>query len=147
MNRLLFSIYLLLIMTMSTEAKIKAADEPKEQSPEELYQDLFISLLSTEIDKPIMDYYTKTLTYLPMVYPYEVHVEEAKRLGGYRSFEFLVTLQVTPVVGPHIAVGEDRLTLYISGDGQVQQRKFEHIKSYELPEHWQHIKKNRTDWD
>lgn len=147
MNRLLLIISMLLIMTMTTETKIKAADKPSEQSREELYQDLFISLLSTEIEKPITDYYKKTLTYLPMVYPYEVYVEEAKRIGGDRSFEFLVTLQATPVVGPHIAVGKDRLTLYISGDGQVQQRKLEHIKSYELPEHWQHIKKNQTDWD
>lgn len=147
MNRLLFSISLLLIMTMSVETKIEAAGEPPERSREELYQDLFVSLLSTDIEKPIHDYYKKTLTYLPMVYPYEVHVEEAKRIGGYRSFEFLVTLQVTPVVGPHIAVGEERLAFYISGDGQVQQREFEHVKSYELPEHWQHIKKNQTDWD
>jgi len=63
-----------------------------------------------------------------------------ERIGEYRSFEFSITIEVTPVVGPHIEVGKDHLTFYIT-PSTVKLRKFEHIETYELPPNWQHIKK------
>jgi hypothetical protein len=69
--------------------------------------DIFVSLLSPHIEKAISEYYIKELNYLPSVYPYQVCIEKAERIGEYRSFEFLVTMTVLPVVGPHIAVGLD----------------------------------------
>ncbi|ALC80472.1 MULTISPECIES: DUF3888 domain-containing protein [Bacillus] len=112
---------------------------PPMNSREELYQDIFVSLLSVEIDKAVNEYYKKVLNYSPMVYPYQVYIEKAERIGEYRRFEFTVIIKVTPVVGPHIQVGLDRLTLYINGSGRVNLKKYEHLRDYELPEHWQHI--------
>ena len=66
-----------------------------------------------------------------------------ERIGEYRSFEFLITIEVTPVVGPHIEVGKDHLTFYIT-PSTVKLRKFEHIETYELPPNWQHIKKGES---
>ncbi|MBH0158636.1 DUF3888 domain-containing protein [Fictibacillus sp. 5RED26] len=121
----------------------EAVPKPPEGSREELYQDLFITLLSPYIDQPINKYYSKIINITPMVYPYDVDIISAKRMFEGRSFLFLVTLEVTPVVGPHISVGKDRLTFKIvSGEGVGQQTKliqFNHLETYELPPNWKHI--------
>lgn len=136
----------LILVTITTSYAFKYEAEtrytPPQKSREELYQDIFISLLSPQIDKAINEYYQNFLTSLPTVYPYDVYVEKAERIGEYRSFEFTVIIKVHPVVGPHIDVGLDRLTFYIDGSGNMKLRKFEHIRDYELPDHWKHILKN-----
>ncbi|MBM6619546.1 DUF3888 domain-containing protein [Bacillus suaedaesalsae] len=66
-------------------------------------------------------------------------MEKVERIGEYLSFEFTVIMNVLPVVGPHVQIGLDRLTFYISGSGEVKLTKYEHIKDYELPENWKHI--------
>ncbi len=114
---------------------------PPEKSREELYQDIFISLMMPKIDERVAKYYKNVLTKAPMVYPYMVYIEKAERIGEYRSFEFMLTVKVYPVVGPHIEVGQDRLKIYVSGGGKVEIKQYEHIKDYELPDHWKNIKK------
>lgn len=116
--------------------------KPPEQSKEELYQDIFVSLLMPYIQKQIDNYYTKILTTSPVVYPYLIYVLKAERIGNYRSFDFLVKLKVNPVVGPHISVGIDYLTFRIGGSGGIELKKFEHIKTEELPANWKHIIRN-----
>ncbi|MEJ8546514.1 DUF3888 domain-containing protein [Brevibacillus borstelensis] len=116
---------------------------PPEQSKEELYQDIFVSLLMPHIEKAVDNYYKDFLTESPTVYPYFVDVLTAERIQGYRSFDFLVKLKVVPVVGPHIGVGIDHLTFRIGGTGTVEMTKFQHIKTFELPAHWKRIMKYR----
>ncbi|MNN88944.1 hypothetical protein D3C81_2066920 [compost metagenome] len=78
----------------------------------------------------------------PLVYPYFVKVVDSIRINGFRGFNLSITLDVTPVVGPHISVGEDRLTFQISVGPEVKLVNYTHLKSYELPPHWQNIVKN-----
>ena len=108
---------------------------PPEQSREELYQDIFLSLLTPQVDEVIGDFYKKEagLTCVT-VYPYQTVVERVERIGAYRSFVFEVTLRVNPVVGAHIPVGEDRLHFEIGGSGDVKLLQHQHIQSIELPE-------------
>lgn len=113
--------------------------KPPEQSREELYQDIFISLLVPYIQKEVDKYYSKYLTDTPMVAPYGVYVLSAERPNGYRSFVFKLKLQVNSYTGPHIGVGLDYITLTVEGTGDVKVEKFEHIKSYELPPNYQDI--------
>jgi Protein of unknown function (DUF3888) len=138
---LFLPVFIVININMYTLAE--AVPKPPEGSREELYQDLFITLLSPYIDQPINKYYSKIINITPMVYPYDVDIISAKRVLEGRSFLFLVTLEVTPVVGPHISVGKDRLTFKIgSGEGVGQQAKliqFNHLETYELPPNWQHI--------
>jgi hypothetical protein len=110
-----------------------------EQSREELYQDVFMSLLLPYIQKEVDKYYLKYLIAPPMVYPYSVYVMSAERSGGYRSFLFDLKLQVNSYIGPHNNVGLDYMTVTVGGAGDVEIKKFEHIKSYELPPDYQHI--------
>lgn len=113
--------------------------KPPEQSREELYQDIFISLLVPYIQKEVDKYYSKYLTDTPIVAPYSVYVLSAERPNGYRTFVFKLKLRVISYIGPHLGVGLDNITATVDGTGDVKIEKFEHIKSYELPPNYQDI--------
>lgn len=132
---------LMIINPFATHAE--TINQPPSPSKELLYQDVFISLLMPHIQRPINHYYSKLLTETPVVYPYFVDVVEVERLQGYRSFDFMVRLKVDSVVGPHISVGTDLLTFRLDSSGKVKLVKFEHIKTYELPNNWKHILKKQ----
>ncbi len=107
---------------------------PPEKSTEELYHDLFISLLSDDIQKHVNEYYSILLKDDPLVYPYEVYIKQAKRTQGYRSFRFTVVMEVTPVIGAHNSVGKDELTYDIQ-PGHAKLIKYKHLETYEIPPH------------
>ncbi|HET7577768.1 MAG TPA: DUF3888 domain-containing protein [Bacillales bacterium] len=113
--------------------------QPK-PSTELLYSDIFVSMLLPKIQKRVNQYYSKIFTEAPVVYPYYVFVENAKRIHGFRSFVFEVTFKVIPVVGPHIDVGVDRLVFEIS-TGNIGLKDFDHLKTEKLPPNWQYILK------
>lgn len=115
--------------------------QPAEKSKEELMMDLFLSLLLPDIQKAVSHYYADFLTESPLVYPYQIKILNMERTNGYRGFMFSVTVEVTPVVGPHIPVGKDQLTFSIGAGSGVSLKSFKHIKTYELPPNWQDIKK------
>ncbi|MBO8173017.1 MAG: DUF3888 domain-containing protein [Bacillaceae bacterium] len=121
----------LVVLTFLFPAQAEPAKPPPE-STEELYHDLFITLLHPHIKQAVAAYYTKAGKRVPMVYPYMVELIEAERILGYRSFLFRVTLDVTSVVGPHHPVGRDRLTFKI-GTGRIQLEQFKHLESYDPP--------------
>lgn len=108
-------------------------DKPPKRSTEELYQDIFVSLLSPYIDKAVEDYYGKPYT----IAPYQTEVLSAERPNGYRTFAFRIQLKVLPYTGPHLYVGEDHITILVVYGPKIKVEKFEHIKSYELPPHYQ----------
>ncbi|MGP4106296.1 DUF3888 domain-containing protein [Virgibacillus sp. L01] len=84
--------YLLLTFALTysihTSYNIEVLPVPPEESREELYHDLFITLLLPYIDKGVEDYYSELLTDSPIDYPYMVKVVSAERNYGYRSFRF-----------------------------------------------------------
>lgn len=139
-NTTIFSI-LLLINTIPAHAELNEY-QPAEKSEEELMIDLFLSMLTPNIDQAVSGYYTDFLTESPLVHPYQISILSMERIKGYRSFEFTVTIEVIPVVGPHISVGKDRLTFYIS-PGKVNLEQFKHIETHQLPPNWQHIIKKK----
>ncbi|MGM0901605.1 MAG: DUF3888 domain-containing protein [Bacillota bacterium] len=107
-----------------------------------LYLDMLMTLLGPEIDGKVNDYYSKIINVEPTVYPYQIEVIKAERIGEDRTFHFLLVLDVAPVVGPHIQVGKDRLTFELApGINQSQYKlvKFEHLETFEPPTHWKHI--------
>jgi hypothetical protein len=113
--------------------------KPPEQSREELYQDIFMSLLLPYIQNEVDKYYSKYLIDTPMVAPYTVYVLSADRPNGYRSFVFNLKLRVDSYIGPHIDVGQDYIYLTVEVGGNVKIEKFEHIKSYKLPPNYLYI--------
>lgn len=143
MRRIMISviIFALLIAPLQTSAASNFY-QPPEKSKEELVMDLFLSLLLPHIEKPVADYYLRSLTEPPMVYPYQIKIINMERTNQYRGFLFSVKIEITPVVGPHIEVGKDHLTFTIT-PSDVTLQKFEHIETYELPPNWQHIKRKK----
>ena len=115
--------------------------KPPEQSREELYQDIFISLLLTDIQKAVDNYYKEFLNDGPMVAPYTIYVLNAERLEHYRSFIFRLKLRVDSYIGPHLDIGTDYITITIAAGDKPKIEKFEHIKSYylDLPSDYKHI--------
>jgi hypothetical protein len=111
--------------------------KPIEGSTEELYQDIYITLLDPSIQKAVNNYYKKYFKILPTVAPYEVDVLGIDRPFGYRTFVFVIKVQVMPYIGPHNSVGVDNITLKIEPGSKVQIEKYEHIKSFELPSNYQ----------
>jgi len=119
---------------------------PLQDTKEMKVNDILMLLLDPQIEKAVSDYYSEYLTETPLVYPYQVEIVNVDRIGGFRTFDLLITLEVTPVVGAHISVGKDRLTFEISPDiipDQIKLKKFEHLETYELPPNWQNIIKRR----
>lgn len=101
------------------------------------YQEITYYLLLPYLDKEIEKYYSTYLTDSPIVYPYYPHIDvlniEKKSTG-----EYILKLRINSVIGPHIQVGTDDITLEI-GSGSIKILKFEHIKSFELPDNYKHI--------
>lgn len=115
--------------------------KPIEGSTEELYQDIFVSLLDPYIQKAINDYYLKYFKGPPLFAPYSVNILNVERPNGYRTFLFIIKLQVSPYFGPHLVVGTDNITIKVDASGKAQVEKFEHIESFELPPHYQGVVK------
>jgi hypothetical protein len=119
---------------------------PPQDTKEMMVNDILMLLLGPEIDKAVSDYYSKYFTETPMVYPYEVEIVKVERIGGFRTFHFLITLETTPVFGAHNPVGKDRLTFDIAPTvpGQIKLKNFQHLESYELPPHLQNLIKQNV---
>jgi len=112
-----------------------------EDSRELQFQDLLMVYLNEKIDKDVNHYYEKYLKVPVSVYPYQVEFINIERLNGFRGYDFKVVLDVIPVVGPHISVGEDQLTYEISYGipRNAKLLNFKHLKNHTVPPHWQHI--------
>lgn len=132
---------LFLMFPISTDAESEYY-QPSEKSQGELMMDLFLSLLLSNVQDDVSNYYSDYLNTIPLVYPYQINILKMERTNGYRGFMFLVTIEITPVVGPHIPVGKDQLTYSIT-PSEVKLEKFKHIEFYELPPNWQDIIKKK----
>lgn len=127
-----------LLMIIPLQGVAAWQEDSRHEPKHVIVQDILLLLLSGPIEKAVNAYYSPFLTDTPMVYPYQVDVVKAERING---FHFRLTLETTPVVGPHISVGKDRLTFEIAPTipEQVKLEKYEHLETHELPPHWQHI--------
>lgn len=124
---------------------VAAADSKNVSSSagiDDAYQQTIIEFLMPQIDQAVKNYYKKYFNYLPGVAPYfggkvlsikHRESEPAKNI----SYSYEVVVQVMPYFGPHIAVGKDNLTFRVFAGGKAQLEKFEHIESFEIPQHYQ----------
>lgn len=117
------------VNTISTYFK---PDKPAEGSIEEIYQDVFITLLLPYIEEAVTDYYEKNTGYSPSVDPWEPDIISIARPKGYRTFLFVIKLEVSPFLGAHNSIGVDRLTIRVSS-GEIKVEEFEHIKDFPIP--------------
>nr|WP_246362299.1 DUF3888 domain-containing protein [Paenibacillus alba] len=75
----------------------------------------------------LAEVYSDVISILPVYYPYSVNVKSVERVAAFRGFDFLITIDAQPIVGPHVPIGEDVLTYRISPAG-VELKNFEHLR-------------------
>lgn len=134
----LFLLSMLIISPLESKA-YPEMHNPKQDSTALQIQDMLMLLLTPAIQDAVNNYYLKYLKEPPLVYPYQIDVVQIERINGFRGFMFLLTVEVMPVVGPHISVGMDRITFEISAGPTVKLKKYNHIKDFELPPNWKNI--------
>lgn len=146
MKKLIFSriritifalILTLTVIPSSTNALTKTVDTNNSfyastQSKEELYQDIYNTLLFPYIQSAIDAYYKKPVSFDL----FGVKTLQITRPQGYRTFTFIIKLQLLPFIGAHNSIGMDNITLEIS-PGEVKMIKFEHIKDFPIPQYLQ----------
>lgn len=111
----------------------------------ELYQKLFSTILYPHIQKSIDGYYDKYFYSTPREDPWSYKFSSIQRYEG-TNFTYLIRLEISPYVGPHLSVGRDRIIFKIDLNG-VKLEKFEHLESYGLPPNYQNIIKNKWPTD
>lgn len=152
MKKIIIVIFLLLTLLAgasfpcSANENLNNSYRPPKNSREELYQDIFYSLLIPYIQKSVDRYYSEFLTDLPTVDPWDIDILSVERPNGYRTFFFAIKIEVMPYVGPHISVGVDRLTITVGGAGNVEVKEFKHIENSILPPHYQNIIKKKLSY-
>lgn len=103
---------------------------PEEGSIEELYKDIIATLIEPYITKEIEEHYGKK-------YQYDLFGLEflkIERPNGYRSFSFIIVIEVRPFIGAHNTLGIDEITIKIE-PGEVKVEKFKHLKSFPIPDY------------
>ena len=134
-------VLIVLSCCISPIEKVSAAtinnSKPGKGSTDELYQDIYITLLEPYIQEAVNCYYKEYFKSAPTVAPYMVDIIVIDRPFGYRTFVFVINVQVMPYFGPHNAVGIDNITLKIGEENKIQIEKYDHIKSFELPSNYQ----------
>jgi hypothetical protein len=103
--------------------------QPMEDSRDLQLQDMLVLELLPHMREKLAEVYSDVLSIegSPQIHPYSVDVRQIERVSGFRGFDFLITLEVQPTVGPHIPVGEDTFTFRISASG-VELKHFEHLR-------------------
>lgn len=125
------------------EAQISSINNQtfKKSDEQQIYKNLFVTMLYPYVNEAIDNYYKEYLSYLPGEAPYSYRIIEIKKTPGL-NYSYLVVLEVMPYVGPHLTVGRDRITFRIELEG-VKVEKFEHIESHKLPPYYQNIIKKQ----
>jgi hypothetical protein len=139
-----FVILLSMVGTQTTFCNA-VGKKPLEDSRELQLQDMLVLLLLPHMREKLAEVYSDVFSVpgSPDIYPYFVDVTHTERVNGFRGFDFLITLDARPTVGPHIPVGEDVFTYRISAAG-VELKNFEHLRGpnkYDFPPNYQDLLK------
>ncbi|MFU7517402.1 DUF3888 domain-containing protein [Clostridium sp. HCS.1] len=100
---------------------------PSEGSVEELYKDIIVTLLEPVISNEVTSHYGRPLQYDLFSIDF-LSIERP----NYRSFTFVIKLQISPFVGAYNTIGIDEIIIRIS-PGETKVEEFKHIKSFPIP--------------
>ena len=105
MKRYVVILILTVTVFLSTTYSVRA------DSAETLKNDILASLLYPKISKAIRDNYgTNDISYDL----FDMKIINIMRPFGFRTFSFIVTVEVTPFTGAHNHVGKDIITLLVT---------------------------------
>lgn len=104
-----------------------------------IYHDVIITSLSQPISKALVNYYKKLYKHTPGLDVYTTEIKKIMRPNGNRTTYFIIEVDVSPYFGPHITVGKDRISIQLKQNEEPKIIKFEHLKDYKLPKHYNDI--------
>jgi len=138
---LVVTIFILIVVAMTIKDSFinTMAKQVEEESQDILYQDVIITALAPTIDKAVDDYYKNVLSYLPTYDGPFIKILNIERQNGNSTSHFIINIEVKPYIGPHIAVGKDRISIDLSRPGPPVILKFEHVEDYPLPERYKDL--------
>lgn len=110
-----------------------------EKQKEKLYKNLFITIIHPHVENAINEYYGEYFIEDLRVEPWYYNFLSIENVPN-SSYSYIVRLEISPFIGPHLTVGIDHITLKMNLDGVIIE-KFEHIESHQLPQHYQYILK------
>ncbi len=99
------------------------------KSKDELIIALFMDNIIADSKKFYDNYFPDGLGYINYMYK----IKDINKKGESPA-NIYITFEGTPIVGPHISVGDDEITYIVDVFGNKTLEKFVHIKSYEIPE-------------
>lgn len=132
-------LFIVVIITIKITFVNTTAKQAEEKSQDVLYQDVIITALAPVINKAVIDYYKNIFTESPLYDQTSIKILNIERPNGYRTWHFIINIEVDPFIGPHITVGKDRLSIDLSYPNYPEVLKFEHVEDYPLPEHYKHL--------
>ncbi|MGF7036573.1 hypothetical protein J2T17_007647 [Paenibacillus mucilaginosus] len=128
MRKIISMIIIASMVTLQPSYASPVINNPTEDSRELQLQDMLVLFLLPYMNNKLAEVYAEVLTGAPDLYPYFVDVKHIERVNGFRGYDFVITLDATPTVGPHITVGQDIFTYQISPVVGVKLIKFQHLK-------------------
>jgi hypothetical protein len=100
----------------------------KSETKDELIIALFMDNIIADSSKFYDNYFSDGLGYIN----YEYKIIDIKKEG--EPVNIYITFAGTPIVGPHISVGDDEITYKVDVFGNKTLENFIHKKSYDIPE-------------
>jgi len=98
------------------------------ETKDELIIALFMNNIEADSSKFYDNYFSDRLGYIN----YQYKIKDIKKEGD--PMNVYITFKGSPIVGPHIEVGDDEITYKVDVFGNKTLKKFVHINSYEIPE-------------
>jgi len=140
-SSLVITIFILIVVviTIKISSINTTATQREEEAQDILYEDVIITALVPTINAAIDDYYKTFLTESPLYDSTSINILDIERPNGYRTWHFIINIEVSPFIGPHITVGKDKISIDLSYPGIPEILKFEHIEDYPLPERYKHF--------
>ncbi len=105
-------------------------------SPAAIKNELITALFIDDIRSVSDNFYKDYFTDLPVIYNYEVNIQNVAKDAG----TIQITFGITPMVGAHNPVGYDEATYQIDAAGKKSLICFQHLKTYDcIPDHLKNL--------
>lgn len=105
-------------------------------SPAAIKNELITALFIDDIRSVSDNFYKDYFTDLPVIYNYEVNIQNVAKDAG----TIQITFGITPMVGAHNPVGYDEATYQIDSSGKKTFIHFQHLKTYDyIPDNLKNI--------
>lgn len=154
MKRIMFIACLILQLTIMLSINcygLQLGNNPKESitqlhrlddvTKEEIYKEIFITLLYPNIEKALADYYKASANEHINKDPWNVKIKNID-ISQDENYAFSIKFLILSYAKSHNFVGEDNITFLVSLRG-TKLSKFEHLKAYPItPKHQEIMKKS-----